>query len=81
MQRRSWALKLLACASGVMGTVAGAGLAHAQPDPSPPIIPSIIDQLLTSTPALSVDPSDEGGPANQWGGVGMICENLTVRCR
>lgn len=81
MERRSWAPKLLACILGILGTMASAGLAHAQPDPSPPIIPSIIDQLITSTPALSVDPSDEGGPVAQWGGVGMICQNLTIRCR
>lgn len=81
MERRRWALRVLVSASGVIGTMAGASLAHAQPDPSLPTIPSIIDQLITSTPALSVDPSDEGALAAPWGGVGMICENLTVRCR
>ena len=81
MRRRRWAVTLLACAMSVTGAIADAGLAHAQPDPSPPVIPSIIDQLLTSTPALSVDPNDEGGPLARWGGVGMICQNLTIRCR
>ena len=81
MQRHRWALSLLAGAVGALGMTAGTGLAHAQPDSSQPIVPSIIDQLLTSTPALSIDPSNEGGPLSQLGGVGMVCQNLTVRCR
>ena len=48
--------RLVACAFGVLGVAATGGLAHAQPDPTLPIVPSIIDQLVTSTPALSVDP-------------------------
>jgi hypothetical protein len=81
MQRQRWALGLLAGALGALAMTGGTGLAHAQPDSSPPIVPSIIDQLLTSTPALSIDPSNEGGPLSQLGGVGMVCQNLTVRCR
>jgi hypothetical protein len=81
MQRHRWALRLLAGALGVLGITGGTGLAHALPDPSLPVVPSIIDQLVTSTPALSVDPSDEGGRMALSGGVGMICQNLMVRCR
>lgn len=79
MRRHRWALGL--CAVCAVGMAGGTGLAHAQPDPSQPIVPSIIDQLLTSTPALSVDPNNEGGPLSELGGVGMVCQNLTVRCR
>lgn len=74
------ALRLLAGGVGVMAVAGGAGLAHAQPNPPPPV-PSIIDQLLTTTPVLSVNPTDEGDNAARWGGVGMICQNLTVQCR
>ena len=73
-------LRLLAGGIGVLALAGGTGVARAQPDPSPPPAPSIIDQLLTATPALSVDPSDEGGPSTQWGGVGMFCQNLWVPC-
>ena len=81
MKLHRCALRLLAGGIGVLALVCCAGVAHAQPVPTPPPVPSIIDQLVTSTPALSVDPSDEGGPSTQWGGVGMFCQNLWVRCR
>jgi len=42
---------------------------------------SIIDQLIASTPALSVDPRDAGAAVPRWGGVGMVCQNPNVRCR
>lgn len=80
MQRHRWALSVLAAALGGLAMTCATGVAHAQPDSSPPVVPSIIEQLLTSTPALSVDPNNEGGPSSQWGGVGMVCQNLTVRC-
>ena len=81
MQRHRWALSLLAGALGALAMTGGTGLAQAQPDSSQPVVPSIIEQLITSTPALSVDPSDDGGLPSQRGGVGMICQNLMVRCR
>ena len=81
MKLHRYALRLLAGGSVVVALASGTGVAHAQPDPSPPPVPSIIDQLVTLTPALSVDPGDEGGPSTQWGGVGMFCQNLWVRCR
>jgi hypothetical protein len=73
------ALGLLA--GGISAVALGAGVAHAQPDDinSPPPVP-IIDQILTQTPVLYVDPADEGGPSADWGGVGMYCQNLFVRC-
>jgi len=72
---------LLAGAMSVLALGASTGVAHAQPDPFEPPVPGIIDQLLTETPALFVDPADEGGPSVDWGGVGMYCQNLFVRCR
>lgn len=76
------ALRLLAGGIGLLAIMAAtAAPARAQPDPSPPWVPSIIDQLVTSTPALSVDPGDESDQSTPWGGVGMFCENLFVRCR
>ena len=72
---------LVAGGMSVIALAGGTGVARAQPNPSPPPVPSIIDQLITQTPALSVDPTDEGGQATEWGGVGMFCQNLWVRCR
>ena len=79
MDGRRWALALLA--GGALAITSGTGLAQAQPDPSPPIIPSIIDQLVTSSPVLDVNQSDQGGPGTFSDDVGMVCQNLTVRCR
>lgn len=79
MDGRRWALALLA--GGALAVTSGAGLAHTQPDPVPPILPSIIDQVVTSSPALDVNPSDQGRPPTYSDDVGMVCQNLTVRCR
>lgn len=79
--KRKWVPRLAACAFGVLGVTASSGLAQAQPDPTVPVVPSIIDQLVTSTPALSIDPRDAGAAVSRWGGVGMVCQNLNVRCR
>lgn len=80
MKFRTCARGLLAGAISVMALVGGTGVAAAQPDPIPPPAPGIIDQLLTETPDLFVDPRDEGGPSTDWGGVGMYCQNLFIRC-
>jgi hypothetical protein len=80
MKLHTCARGLLAGALSVMALAGGTGVAHAQPDPIPPPAPGIIDQLLTETPDLFVDPRDEGGPTTDWGGVGMYCQNLFVRC-
>ena len=81
MKLRRWALSLLAAGAPALALIGGTGVAGALPNPSPPPPPSIIDQLVTQTPALTVDSSDEGGPSMLWGGAGMFCENLWVRCR
>jgi hypothetical protein len=80
MKFRMCARGLLGGAISVMALVGGTGVAAAQPDPIPPPVPGIIDQLLTETPDLFVDPRDEGGPSTDWGGTGMYCENPFVRC-
>lgn len=80
-------MKLYACARGllvsavsVMALAGATGVAGADPnDPAP--APSIIDQFIVLTPALTVNPSDEGGASSGWGGVGMYCENQFVRCQ
>lgn len=79
MDGRRWALALLAGAA--LAITSGSGVAHAIPDPTPPIIPSIIDQLVTSGPALDVDQSDRGAPGTYSDDVGMVCQNLGIRCR
>jgi hypothetical protein len=72
---------LLVGAMGVVALVCGTGVAQADPtDPFPGPGPSIIDQLLTQTPAFFVDPADEGGPSIDSDRVGMYCENLFARC-
>jgi hypothetical protein len=80
MKLRMCAGGLLAGAMGIAALAGGTGVAAAQPDPIPPPTPGIIDLLLTETPDLFVDPRDEGGPSAAWGGVGMYCQNLFVRC-
>ena len=80
MKPHTCARGLLAVALSVMALAVGTGVAHADSDPFTPT-PGIIDQILTQTPALSVNPNDEGGPSVGWGGVGMYCENPFVRCR
>ena len=80
MTPRSAALKLLAGGIGVLAVTTTSAVAVAQPDPSPPV-PSIIDQLVTSSPALSVNPTDDGSRSSQWGDFGMICQNFGIRCR
>jgi len=81
MKPRTWARGLLVGAIGVVALAGGTGVAHADADPFVPAGPGIIDQILTQTPALFVNPSNEGGPSVDWGGVGMYCQNLNVRCR
>jgi hypothetical protein len=80
MKLRMCAGGLLAGAMSVTALTGGTGVAAAQPDPIPPPVPGIIDQILIETPDLFVDPRDEGGTSASWGGVGMYCQNLFVRC-
>lgn len=79
--RRRLAVRLLVSGLTVVAFAGSAGIAGAQPDATQPVVPSIIDQLVTSTPVLSVNPDNSGGGAERWGGVGMFCQNLGVRCR
>jgi hypothetical protein len=81
MTLRRFARRLLVAGTSVLALAGGTAVAHAQPAPTPPPVPSIIDQLQTSTPALSVNPNDDGSASTQWGGVGMFCQNLFVICR
>ena len=43
--------------------------------------PSILDQLVTSTPALQVMPATADNSDSPRDRFGMVCENLTARCR
>ena len=81
MKLHTCARGLLAGAISVMALAGGTGVAHADTDPFGTPTPGIVDQILTQTPALSVNPNNEGGPSVGWGGVGMYCQNLKVRCR
>ena len=56
MKLHTCARGLLAGAISVVALAGGTGVAHADSDPFLPPGPGIIDQLLTSTPALFVDP-------------------------
>jgi hypothetical protein len=80
MKHRMMIRALLTVAVGAAALIAGTGTAQADSEPFNPSAPGIIDQILTQTPALFVDPSDEGGPSTNWGGVGMYCENMFVKC-
>ena len=81
MKLHNCARGLLAGAMSALALAASTGVAHADSDPFLPPGPGIIDQILTQTPALSVDPGDEGGPVVGWGGAGMYCENQFIQCR
>jgi len=80
MKLRTCAWGLLLGAMSVIGLAGGTGVAHAD-DPFVPAGPGIIDQILTQTPALFVNPNDEGGPSADSNAVGMVCQNLNARCR
>lgn len=80
MTRHMCARGLLVVAMSLPALAAGTGVAHAD-DPFTSPTPGLIDQILTETPDLFVDPRDEGGPGTTSDRVGMYCENLFVRCR
>lgn len=80
MMLRTCARGLLAGAALVLALAGGSGIAHASPDPGVPPLPPTIDDWLTEFPTTFVNPMDEGGPATDWDGVGMYCENLYVHC-
>jgi hypothetical protein len=73
---------LAAAGISVIALGGAVGIARAQPEPSPPPVPSILDQLVGPlNQSLWINPNDEGGPTTGWGGTGMFCENQWVRCR
>ncbi|WP_156751738.1 hypothetical protein [Mycobacterium sp. E2497] len=80
MSSRTRVRGLLAAAAAGMALTGGAGIAHADSDPALPPGPGIINQLITSTPALAPDPADEDGPSMGSNAVGMYCENRFARC-
>jgi hypothetical protein len=80
MRLRTCTRGLVAGAISVSALAASAGVAQADPDPFAPS-PGIIDLITTETPAIFVDPADEGGPSTGSGGVGMYCENLLAHCQ
>ncbi len=71
---------LVAGAMSAMALAASSAVANADPDPFSPG-PGVVDLITTESPTLFVDPSDEGGPSMAWGGAGMYCQNLYVKCR
>jgi len=79
MNRHMLALGILGAAISAMALTGGTGVARADPDPFEPVEP-FIDQILTETPDVFVDPGDAGGRSLDWGGTGMYCQNLFVRC-
>ncbi|WP_142282008.1 hypothetical protein [Mycobacterium sp. IEC1808] len=81
MKLRTFAWGSLAAAMSFMVLAGGTGVAHADSDPLVPAGPGIVDLIVADTPALSADPRDEGAPSADWGGAGMYCENMFVRCR
>ena len=82
MKLHTCARGLLAGAMSALALAASTGVAHADTDAFGTPTPGIIDQLMTQqNPALFVNPNNEGGPSVKWGGTGMYCQNLNVRCR
>ncbi len=71
---------LVAGAMSAMALAASTAVANADSDPFAPG-PGVVDLITTEGPGLFVDPSDEGGPSMAWGGAGMYCQNLYVKCR
>ncbi|OBG99772.1 hypothetical protein [Mycobacterium sp. E3247] len=71
-------LGLLAGAVAAMALNGGTGVAQADSGDG---AAGIINQLITSTPALASDQADQHGPSTGSDAVGMYCENRFARCR
>jgi hypothetical protein len=69
---------LVAAVSSVIALAGGAGIAQGQP--SPPPVPSTIDEP-PPPPTQWPNPDDQGGPMSHWPGVGVLCENQWLICR
>jgi hypothetical protein len=78
MKLHACARGLLAGAISVAALVGTTGVAQADDPLPPPGLPGI-DRILLQTPVFN-NPANEGGPGSNWGGVGMYCQNLFVRC-
>ncbi len=65
----------------VAGLAGGTGTALASPDPGQqPDIPTI-DEWQIQFPTTMTNPTDDSvGVSDDWGGVGMYCENLHAHC-
>jgi hypothetical protein len=73
---------LLICVSTVVALLSSAGVAYASPNVDPrPQPPPGMDEVWSPFPTTWSNPSNEGQPVNDTGDVGMICENLLVRCQ
>lgn len=83
MKSHVCAAGLFACAVCVANFFGATGLANADPQTDGSGGANIvINQLISgAVPALRVDTQDEGGPGQNWEGVGMYCQNLFVRCQ
>ncbi|WP_244601881.1 hypothetical protein [Mycobacterium pseudokansasii] len=67
---------------GVTALLGGSGIASADPDDD---MPAIIDDFLF-TPIFTQDPQvlrpgKAGGVEQDWGRIGMVCQNRTVKCQ
>jgi hypothetical protein len=72
------AVFLVVAVSSATGLTSGAGVAAAQP--SPPPVPSVVDQPPPS-PTLWPNPDYEGGPWSLWPGFGAPCGDQWLICR
>lgn len=81
MTFRSCGRGLLAAAATAIALGCATGAAHADPNVDPRPQPPGIDDVWSPFPTTWTNPSNEGQPVNDSGDVGMICENLLVRCQ
>lgn len=81
MMLRPCAHGLLVGATVAIAVASGTGVAHAGPNVDPRPQPPGIDEVWSPFPTTWTNPSNEGQPVSDTGDVGMICENLLVRCQ
>lgn len=72
---------MLVCAATAIALAGAVGVAHADPNVDPRPQPPGMDDVYSPFPTTWINPSNEGQPVNDTGDVGMICENLLVRCQ
>ncbi|ARG55566.1 hypothetical protein B1T43_06455 [Mycobacterium kansasii] len=76
------AILIASAGIGVAALLGSSGIARADPDDDTPVI---IDDFLF-TPIFTQDPQARrpgraGGLEQDWGRIGMICQNRTVKCQ